>query len=88
MPFYELHTVKPPYFESRSFKSPEYLELYQKSRQKLCCIAAKIAWLFQVSKFRKFEHKCWSLLRLRKPDSVFWRVNFTEVSLFTKKNVP
>ena len=46
------YAVKPPYFQSRSFKSPKYFELNQKSRQKLHCIAPKIVRLFRVSKIR------------------------------------
>ena len=50
-------TVKPLYFESGSFESPGFFELYPKSRQKLHCIAPKIVWLFRVSKIQKFEHE-------------------------------
>ena len=45
-------TVKPRYFESRSYESPGCFELYRKYRQKLQCIAPKIVWLFRVLKIR------------------------------------
>ena len=45
-------TVKPRYFESQSYESPGFFELYPKSRQKVHCIAPKIIRLFRVSEIR------------------------------------
>ena len=53
----KLTTVKPCYFESRSYENPGFFELYPKSRQKLNFIVPKIVPLFRVSKIRKFEHE-------------------------------
>ena len=51
------YTVKPCYFESRSYENPGFFQLYPKSRQKLNFIAPKIVPLYRVSKIRKFEHE-------------------------------
>ena len=53
----DCNTVKPRYFESQSYESPGFFELYPKSGQKVHCIAPKIIRLFRVSKIRKFEHE-------------------------------
>ena len=43
-------TVKPCYFESRSYENPGFFELYPKSRQKLNFIAPKIVRYFESRK--------------------------------------
>ena len=55
-------TVKPRYFESQSYESPRFFELYPKSGQKVHCIATSNYRDFTVLIFR---FKCTSKCRLQ-----------------------